>query len=295
MTASSTRERVAGAERPAPYARCEGPVLAFGGPYGNLEATQALLAQADKRGIPPSNIVCTGDLVAYCADPQAVVDVIRDSGIHVIAGNCEEALVASADDCGCGFSADSACAYLSGQWFAFADRHVDATSREWMATLPGKIDIDIGGFRLAVVHGGFAQSNRFVFASDEAAIRQELASTDADGVIAGHCGLPFTRVVDGRVWHNPGVIGMPANDGAPRVWFSIIEPSTDGLVFEHHALDYDHGKAAARLRENNLPEGYAACLENGLWPSLDILGPEERARRGMPLAPGRIAWRPGAA
>ena len=37
-----------------------------------------------------------------------------------------------------------------------------------------------------------------------------------DGVIGGHCGLPFTKVVGDRLWHNPGAIGMPANDGTPR-------------------------------------------------------------------------------
>ena len=47
-----------------------GPVLVFGGPYGNLEATRAVFAEARRRSIAPNNIVCTGDLAAYCADPR---------------------------------------------------------------------------------------------------------------------------------------------------------------------------------------------------------------------------------
>ena len=31
----------------------DGPALLFGGPYSNLEATQAVLAEAARRGIPP--------------------------------------------------------------------------------------------------------------------------------------------------------------------------------------------------------------------------------------------------
>jgi len=46
-----------------------GPLLVFGGPYSNLEATKAMLAEARRRAIAPGNIVCTGDLVAYCARP----------------------------------------------------------------------------------------------------------------------------------------------------------------------------------------------------------------------------------
>ena len=43
----------------------DGPALVFGGPYGNLEATQALLDEAARLGVPPRRIVCTGDVVAY--------------------------------------------------------------------------------------------------------------------------------------------------------------------------------------------------------------------------------------
>src|SRR5215472_14056345 len=91
-----------------------GPLLVFGGPYSNLEATEAILGEARCRAIPPGNIVCTGDLVAYCADPQRVIDLLRSSGIRIIMGNCEESLGAQAADCGCGFAEDSTCAVLSG-------------------------------------------------------------------------------------------------------------------------------------------------------------------------------------
>src|SRR5262249_23706550 len=69
-----------------------GPVLVFGGPYSNLEATEAVLEEARRRYIPHGNIVCTGDLAAYCADPQAVINLVRNSGIRLVMGNCEESL-----------------------------------------------------------------------------------------------------------------------------------------------------------------------------------------------------------
>ena len=51
-----------------------GPLLVFGGPYSNLEATRAILAETRRRAVPPDNIVFIGDLAAYCADPQEVID-----------------------------------------------------------------------------------------------------------------------------------------------------------------------------------------------------------------------------
>jgi predicted phosphodiesterase len=271
-------------------ATLSGPVLVFGGPYGNLEATTAVLEVARRRGIPPGNILCTGDVVAYCADPQAVVDRLREAGVLIVMGNCEESLADGVADCGCGFSAESACAVLSNQWFPFVDRHIDADSRAWMGALPRRIDLVIGGRRLAAIHGGVTQINRFVFATSDDAITEELAAADCDGVIAGHCGLPFTRVVDGRLWHNAGVVGMPANDGTPRAWFSVLTPSAGGLAIEHHALDYDHAAAARKMRASGLPEGYAAALETGRWPSCDVLTPRELQRIGRRLEPAALQW-----
>jgi hypothetical protein len=84
---------------------------------------------------------------------------------------------------------------------------------------------------------------------------------------------------------------MPANDGTPRVWFSILTPSADGIEIEHLALGYDHATAARKMRAHDLPEGYAAALETGLWPSLDVLTAPEKARCGRPLEPGILHWR----
>src|SRR5205085_3895849 len=126
-----------------------------------------------------------------------------------------------------------------------------------MGTLPRRIDLEICGARLAVVHGGVGLINRFVFASTPLAIKaEELARSGTDGLIGGHCGLPFTQVVHGRLWHNAGAIGMPANDGTPRGWFSLLMPDRDGITVEHRALAYDHARAARKMRQAGLPEGY---------------------------------------
>src|SRR5260370_40490830 len=78
----------------------DGPAIVFGGPYGNPEATRALLEQAARLGVPGERMVCTGDVVAYCADPAATVDLVRRSGARVVMGNCEESLAARNGDCG---------------------------------------------------------------------------------------------------------------------------------------------------------------------------------------------------
>jgi predicted phosphodiesterase len=217
---------------------------------------------------------------------------LRGAGIRIVMGNCEESLAAGSEDCGCGFAEGSACAIASSEWYAYANDRVDRASRAWMAALPRRLDIDFAGRRLAVVHGGVTSINRFVFASSGAAIAEELTAAACDGVIAGHCGLPFTRVLDGQLWHNAGAIGMPANDGTPRVWYSLLVPTEAGVRIEHHALDYDHRAAAAKMRRCGLLPGYAACLGSGLWPSCDVLTAVELAQRGRRLEPTAVLWQP---
>lgn len=274
-----------------PLIRADGPVLLFGGPYSNLHATQALWAEAERLGIPPSCTICTGDVVAYAAHPLETVALVRAWGIPVVAGNVEESLGAGADDCGCGFAEGTACDLASVRWYRHADAALGRGERAWMRDLPGRIDLEVGGKRLAVVHGAPSAVNRFLFPSaPDGELAAEIALTGCDGVVAGHSGIPFTRVVGGRLWHNAGVVGMPADDGTPDVWFSLVIPEAGGLRLEHRRLSYDWRAAQAAMRSAGLPEGYAAALGSGIWPSDDILPEAERAVRGMRREVGTVLF-----
>ncbi|MDB5412505.1 MAG: hypothetical protein JWR10_840 [Rubritepida sp.] len=276
-----------------PVIPLDAPMLVFGGPYSNLQATEAVLAEAERRGIPPARILCTGDVVAYAADAAACCDRMMASGVTVLMGNCEESLAAESEDCGCGFEEGTACDVLSRAWYAHALREAKPHHRAWMAGLPQRIVLTLAdGRRLAVLHGGAEETSRFLFASTPGPVlADELAATGCDGVLAGHCGIPFARRIgEHGVWINAGAIGMPANDGTPRVWFAVLTPGPGGLRIEILPLDYDHASAAAAMRGVGLPEGYAAGLETGLWPSCDVLPSPELAARGRRLEPVGLRW-----
>src|ERR1017187_6492706 len=74
---------------------------------------------------------------------------------------------------------------------------------------PRRIDLQIGEARLAVVHGGMEKINQFIFASTSAKTKAfQFDHAEVDGVIGGHCGLPSSQSVAGRLWHNSGAGGM---------------------------------------------------------------------------------------
>jgi hypothetical protein len=158
-----------------------------------------------------------------------------------------------------------------------------------MGALPRRIEYN--GRRLAVVHGSVRSINRFIFASSDAPIKnRELDAAAGDGVLAGHYGLPFTQLLGTRLWHNAGAIGLPANDGTPRGWYSVLTADQGGISIAHRALEYDHQCAAAKMRLAHLPEEYANALETGLWPSQDILPEKELRQRGIPLEERSVFW-----
>ena len=258
--------------------RLDGPVLVFGGPYSNLQATQAVLDRAKAQGIPADHMICTGDVVAYCADPSATVAAIRAAGCAVVAGNCEVQLASDAADCGCGFAPGSTCDRLSAAWFAHADAALDGQARAWMAGLPDMVVFTHGSRRCAVIHGGVSDIARFVWPTgDDAELHQEIKLIEdeigpVDTVIAGHCGLPFSRRVGGVEWINAGVIGMPPNDGRPDTRYALLS----GGAVRIEPLVYDHAGARAAMRHAGLTQGYDAALSTGYWPSEDVLPPELR-------------------
>ncbi len=270
-------------------------VLIFGGPYSNAQATAALLGQAEQMGIAPTRIICTGDVVAYAGDPAKTTAMIMNSGIHVLMGNCEESFGFDGADCGCGFDEGSACDLLSRQWYAHANQQLTPAHRQWMRNLPRQIRFEIAGLQVAIIHGGVSDISRWVFKSTAAADKsEEIAAIEQTGpvdvVVGGHCGLPFADILGDKLWLNAGVIGMPANDGTPRTWFTVLSPTKNAMEVGLHALTYDHRAAAKRLDALELAGAYARTLVDGRWPNMDVLPADERLRVGQPITPWTLAW-----
>lgn len=284
-TEAATGPWMGGAQAPrvADWGEIAGPAVIFGGPCSNLQATRAVLAEATRRG---AAAICTGDLAAYCGQPAETAAAVRASGVRVVAGNMEQALAAGGADCGCGFDEGAACAAMAGAWFAHADRQVGAEARTWMAGLPDMAVFRHEGRRWAAIHGAGTAANRFLWATTtEAELAAEWAAVEAaagpvDAIVSGHSGIGWLREVAGRLWLNAGAIGLPPNDGDPRVEFAVLD--ADGPRLER--LGYDHAAAAAAMRAAGLVQGYDRCLETGWWPSEDMLPPELRRAGGEAAA-----------
>ncbi|MEM7719323.1 MAG: metallophosphoesterase [Pseudomonadota bacterium] len=249
------------------------PVVLFGGPYSNMGALEALADLIDGR---PA--ICTGDVVAYAADPVATVNLMQALGAFCIAGNCERQVAEGGSDCGCGFAAGSTCDRLSQGWYTHLSATCDRDTIQWLADRP-----EFGVFtqqdrRYAVIHGGATVINRFIWPDSPTEVfLEEITAIEGimgrvDGVIAGHSGIAFHRKIEGYQWINAGAIGLPPHDGRPETRYAVLK---DGdVVIER--LSYDHMQTRRRMVRSGLTQGYHEAMSSGLWPSEDVLPPSLR-------------------
>ncbi|SFT36962.1 Calcineurin-like phosphoesterase superfamily domain-containing protein [Lishizhenia tianjinensis] len=260
----------------------EDKILVFGGPYSNLQATQKMYEITVELGFEPSQIICTGDVVGYCAQPQETIDLVKSWGIHWLAGNVEQQLATGAEDCGCNFDEGSRCSNFSQTWFPYAQIHVSENAKEEMKTLPENLVLEISGYKVGVVHGGLDDISQFIFKSTSPEVKEEILDRlGVDIVVAGHSGIPFHQRLEKGLWVNAGVIGMPANDGQQEVWFAIVDLKTKTV--EHRSFSYDWKTAKALMEQANLPAAYSKTLETGLWDNMEILPEQEKLERGKPM------------
>jgi alkylhydroperoxidase/carboxymuconolactone decarboxylase family protein len=261
-----------------------GKLLLFGGVYSNLQALEKLVSIAEAEGIAPENCICTGDITGYCAQPEETVQLFKKWGALSIAGNVELQLANDSEDCGCDFKSGSRCDDFSKMWFPYTKGRLSKDSIAWMASLSEHLSFDYGDKRITVVHGNYGNVSEFIFASNANESKQAcFEATQSDVVVAGHCGLPFHQSIKEKLWLNPGVIGMPANDGTPRVWYMVLDIEDTALKYTHRSFEYDAGVTQRLMYKNQLPEAYADTLTSGIWDNMEILPEVEKKAQGIPL------------
>lgn len=260
-------------------------ILIFGGVYSNVHALESLIQQAEALNIAPEDCICTGDIIGYCASPEETIQTFKNWGAKSILGNVEIQLIEDADDCGCDFSEGSRCDLLSNIWYPFAKKNITKNSLDFLKTLPEHSHFTWNNVPISVVHGSHSHTSEFVFHSTPWDIKQKnFDTTKSSMIIAGHSGLPFHHSKEDLHWINPGVIGMPANDGSPKVWYAVLEKKENKIEINFHTLTYNHDEASSLMEINSLPKSYAKTLNTGIWDNMDILPEKESLLQGQKLS-----------
>jgi predicted phosphodiesterase len=237
--------------------------------HANLEALDTCLADARTRGY--DQVIVLGDVVGYGADPNVVIDRIRElQPVAMIRGNHDK--VALGLDQADGFNA---AARLAAQWTMDA---LTPEHRQWLAELPkGPRAVDA---LIEICHGAPFDEDSYIF--DELDAMRAINSANRPLCLYGHTHQTIAfELLDGEfrvVWPmitehgeltlkaggkylvNPGSVGQP-RDGDPRAAYAIVDAEARLITFVR--LSYDVVATQDKVLKAGLPEPLARRLASG--------------------------------
>lgn len=237
--------------------------------HGNLPALQAVLAHIDARDDLDA-LYHLGDLVGYAPWPDEVVAVLRDRGISGVAGNYDSTTATDYKHCGCKYEdpRQEELSHLSYEW---TRAHVTPETKGWLGSLPFRLDLrPLGGHAsgpsLFLIHGN-PVLNTVYWTEDRSdgfclKMAGQLGAKAGDVVAFGHTHKPWHRGVEGIHFVNTGSVGRP-KDGDWRAGYVVVEMDGNAVGVEFVRLEYDLARAAAAVRESELPDEFASYLETG--------------------------------
>jgi len=235
-------------------------IALFSDIHANLPALEACLESIDQQ--KPDAIYCLGDLVGYNTWPNEVINEIRRRGIPTIAGNYDQGIGLSSDDCGCAYKTDAE-KQMGTISISFTNSIVGEEQRQYLRTLPLHIRIEFPGLNLLLVHGSPRKINEYLFEDrDEKSLLRIMQDAHADVMCFGHTHKPYHRILQGR-YHaiNIGSVGKP-KDGNPKGCYVLL--TIDPVKVDFIRFDYDIEKAAGAIEASPLPNEYAEMLRTGL-------------------------------
>lgn len=211
-----------------------------------------------------------GDLVGYAPWPNETVALLRERGIHGVAGNYDSTVATDYEHCGCRYENDEQ-ERLSHVSFEWTKANTSSETKRALAGLPFRLDVrasggHMGGATLTLVHGTpvlntvyWTEDRPDDFCRKMAAV----AGLKAGDVLAfGHTHKPWHRIVDGIRFVNTGSVGRP-KDKDPRAGYVAVELAAGEPVVEFVRVEYDIERAARAIVEAGLPEAFAAQLKSG--------------------------------
>jgi diadenosine tetraphosphatase ApaH/serine/threonine PP2A family protein phosphatase len=240
--------------------------------HSNLEALDAVLA-----GAPQHDVVWNlGDLVGYAANPNEVIDRIRNTSGVSIRGNHDRACTHSEEN---------------EDFSPIADRAVQWTRKfltrehlEWLESLPAG-PLSPPAPEVSFVHGSPVDEDEYLVAPADAYLAFRAAQ--ARITFFGHTHMQVGFATDGddlftleplyssdddaddyelplrpgfKYLLNPGSVGQP-RDGDWRAAFAMYDQ--ESALFTWHRAPYDVSKTQESIRRAGLPDFLAIRLRAG--------------------------------
>ena len=236
--------------------------------HANTEALEAVASHAE--GFY-TQALCCGDIIGYGADPNPVIEWVRERCAQTVRGNHDKACTGIDD-----LEWFNPVARAAALW---TQQNLTSENAAWARALP-EGPLHVGGFE--ILHGSPYDEDEYLLAADEAV--QAFSYLEARLAFFGH-----THVQGGFIWNqsrvetitrsdprsgrqmirldpqcgyliNPGSIGQP-RDGDPRAAYVLYD--SDSLQVAYFRVPYDVASAQEKIRKAGLPSILADRLAVG--------------------------------
>jgi predicted phosphodiesterase len=237
--------------------------------HANLPALEAVLADIRAR----ADVAATyhlGDLVGYAPWPNEVVAVLREAAIPGVAGNYDSTVATDYKHCGCKYE-DARQEELSHLSYEWTRKHVSTATKEFLGSLPFRIDVrplggHLAGPTVTLIHGNQVLNTVYVYETRPEAFLEKMGSSvgakRGDVICFGHTHLPWHRVVHGVDFVNTGSVGRP-KDGDWRAGYVVLDVGGAEPHVDFVRVEYDVERAARAILESDLPNDFADFLRTG--------------------------------
>lgn len=236
--------------------------------HSNLEAFDAVLSDAGRRGF--DRAVCMGDLVGYGANPNEVVERVRELDPVIIRGNHDK--VISGVESGEQFN------FLAIQSCQWTQQALSAENLAYLGALPkGPRQVDEGFW---IAHGTPLDEDSYILNEFDAI--EVFRGFSEDTCFFGHSHIPTVFAVDEtdglylmapmgdeerialkpstRYLINCGSVGQP-RDRNPKAAYGIFD--SQSRILRIHRVAYDLEATQAKILATNLPRFLAERLAFG--------------------------------
>ena len=215
--------------------------------HANLVAFNSVLGEIVSMGI--NHIISAGDVVGYYPYPNEVIQLFKERAIVGIAGNHDRTVVRTQ------VSSMNPIAGEAARWTA---RELSESSRAYLAGLPPRSHVTIGGKLAGLYHGSPRDDTEYVF--EEEATPELLKLSGTRLLIMGHTHVPYIKRTKEGAIVNPGSVGQP-RDGDPRASYMVYDSTKDEFTIKR--IEYDIDEVVRAISRAGLPRDLGERLRHG--------------------------------
>lgn len=230
--------------------------------HGNLEALEACLKKIDE--LNADELVCLGDLVDYCAQPNECIELILQRSGKIVLGNHDEAQFRySLSD---GFNQNARISSI------YTRTIIDKNYVDYFTTLPRTISDN----NIFYVHAApyLPELYSYILTPEAAAINFRYFDEKICFIGHSHRPIIFEETVSGanavkidrldpakRYMINVGSVGQP-RDGNPKAGFGFF--NTENYEYWNVRVPYDTEKSSEKIKNEGLPLFLAERILKGI-------------------------------